>query len=225
MMFTMINLVNLKKRRIRKISYRQGGLQVSKGNRKLGADTLILNMGSALRCPSKKLGLCKVAEKCYAKKAEVLYPNVLPYRRRQQLYWLQNDAGKIIEDFDKLLKRFRNISEIKYLRFNESGDFFSQNCVEKMSEISKFLQEEYSIITYGYTARTDLDFEDAHFLVKGSGGSEGNNGRTVVINKKEADKFYNQKRLKNKWIICPTDCRSCDICKKQNGINVIFKLH
>ena len=182
-------------------------------------------MGSALRCPSKKLGLCKVAEKCYAKKAEVLYPNVLPYRRRQQLYWLQNDAGKIIEDFDKLLKRFRNISEIKYLRFNESGDFFSQNCVEKMSEISKFLQEEYSIITYGYTARTDLDFEDTHFLVKGSGGSEGNNGRTVVINKKEADKFYNQKRLKNKWIICPTDCRSCDICKKQNGINVIFKLH
>jgi hypothetical protein len=55
------------------------------GNRKIPKSTAIFNMSSALNCPSKKLGLCKAASqgaKCYARKAEILYPQVLPYRER-----------------------------------------------------------------------------------------------------------------------------------------------
>ena len=57
-------------------NYRYNDLLLSNGNSKIGNDTMILNMGSAMNCPSKKLGLCKLGSKCYALKAEKLYKPV-----------------------------------------------------------------------------------------------------------------------------------------------------
>ena len=63
----------------------------STGNHKIPKTTAIFNMGSAKDCPSAELGLCKAVVDgksfCYAKKAEYLYPAVLPYRRRQEEFW------------------------------------------------------------------------------------------------------------------------------------------
>ena len=64
---------------------------ISIGNKKLPKTTAIFNMGAATDCPSLELGLCQafVGEKlvCYAMKAESgLYPDVLPYRRRQESF-------------------------------------------------------------------------------------------------------------------------------------------
>ena len=94
------------------------------GNKKIGKDTLIFNMGSATNCPSKKLGLCKHCDKCYALKAEKMYPQVLPFRQKQEKYWLNTSIDLIIDDFVLALTKHKNI---KYVRFNESGDFHSDN--------------------------------------------------------------------------------------------------
>ena len=64
------------------------------GNTKLPKSTMIFNMGTAAKCPSKELGLCSVAGCCYAGKAETQYPKHVPaYRERQATYWLANDAS------------------------------------------------------------------------------------------------------------------------------------
>jgi len=198
---------------------------VARGNLKLGNDTLILNMGSAENCPSKALGFCKVPGRCYAAKAERLYKNVLPYRTRQYNYWRNTNENSIAVDFDRLLKRIT--VPIKYLRFNESGDFYSQEDVQKLSNLSRYLKEFHNIITYGYTARQDLNFENIHFLVKGSSHDSGNNGKTIVLKKyviKDQLSTLSESEQKT-WVVCPMSCKSCNICKKKNGKNIIFPLH
>ena len=59
---------------------------LSFGNLKVGKDTAIFNMTPAFRCPSEELGLCSIAKICYAKKAERMYPQVTPYREKQEEY-------------------------------------------------------------------------------------------------------------------------------------------
>ena len=49
----------------------------SYGNSKLPAETLIVNLTSAQNCPSEKLGFCKCANVCYAKKCERIYKSYL----------------------------------------------------------------------------------------------------------------------------------------------------
>jgi len=207
------------------ISYRQGGLEVSKGNTKLDDCTLIMNMGPAETCPSKQLGFCKVGERCYARKAEKLYKHCLPYRRRQYNYWIDETANGIAAQLSLLLKRIR--TPIKYLRFNESGDFHSQECVQKLSLLAEYLKKEHNITTYGYTARQDLNFENVHFLVKGSSHNSGNNGQTIVLRKNKIQNHLStlSESEKPNWIVCPMSCRECDICKEPTGTNVIFPLH
>lgn len=218
-------MLTLTKGELFDISYRQGGLEVSRGNTKLGGDTIIFNMGSAQDCPSKQLGFCKVGERCYARKAEKLYRHCLPYRIRQYNYWRSTAENSIAVDFDKLLKRIR--VPIKYLRFNESGDFYSQEDVVKLSNLARFLKEHHGIITYGYSARQDLDFSDVHFLVKGSDHSSGNNGRTIVLKKQEIKSHLSTlpKKERKNWKVCPMSCKKCDICKEPTGINIIFPMH
>ena len=48
---------------------------LSFGNKKLSNSTAILNITSALQCPSRKLGLCGLSDpsKCYALRSERIY--------------------------------------------------------------------------------------------------------------------------------------------------------
>jgi len=120
----------------------------------------------------------------------------------------------------------RAFKNIKYLRVSESGDFRSQDDVEKLSVIAHMLKLKFNITTYTYTAREDLDFSNVGFLVKGSSNDAGNNGKTIVRYKKDMtnDYFYNEN---NKYYhICPAySCSSCTVCKIQNGIDIVFIKH
>lgn len=157
------------------------------GNKKLGDDTVIFNLGTAKNCPSKKLGMCnaiKCGARCYALKAEIQYPRTVPnYRVHQLEYWDATGDDEILEDISSRIKRRRKPT--RYFRFNESGDFRTQQDVNRLSKITEGLKGE-GLTVYGYTARRDLDFRNVEFLVKGSGHSGGNNGRTTIIGKKEA---------------------------------------
>lgn len=188
---------------------------VSFGNRKLPKTTMIFNMGSAMECPSRIKGLCSVSGICYALKAERLYPAVLPYRQRQANIWLRSNVEELCEQLADIIDRKRKKPTL--FRFNESGDFYGQNCVHKLDIIACFLKEKYGIITYGYTARKDLDFSGVAFLVKGSANNAGNNGKTIVID--------NKKDLKTGFYLCPGSCKTCSMCSKGNGKNIAFPKH
>lgn len=211
--------------------YEHNGLKVARGNLKLGQDTLIINFGPAEDCPSKKLGLCKVCSDCYARRTELFRPLALPYRYHQKSYWQNNSAGQIATDFINLLteytvnkggKRLPLYKAIKYLRFSEAGDFYSQADVYKLSFVARRLKKAFGIVTYGYTARMDLNFKNVAFLVKGSSW-DGKNGMSIVrkINHGQSTYIENDRTFK----VCPGDCRSCFFCKRNNKTNIAIPKH
>lgn len=192
------------------------------GNHKLGDDTAIFNMSTAKECPSRKRGLCEVCNrgiKCYAFKAEQRFPKtVTRARENQKAYWKANKADKIAADFIRKIERRRK--RTSFLRFNESGDFETQSDVTKLSVVAGAIKDCFGIITYGYTARRDLSFERARFLVKGSGHDKGNNGRTTVIGKDE--------EVPKGYIECPggpKGCERCNLCKVDTKLNIAFRKH
>ena len=77
------------------------------GNMKLPKTTMIFNMGSSKNCPARKKGLCQYAKICYARRPEIIYPAVLPYRERQEKFWLKNSANDIYVALSKIISRKR----------------------------------------------------------------------------------------------------------------------
>lgn len=190
-------------------------IPLSFGNSKLPTTTMIFNMTPATGCPSRALGLCKVGARCYALKAERLYPTCKPYRDRQALLWDKLTGFEIFSDIAKILERKR--VKIKLFRFNESGDFRHQGDVDKLSAIAWQLKNKFGIKTYGYSARSDLDFSQATFIVKGSGHDHGNNGRTMVIGKNDP--------VPSGAFLCPGSCKTCSRCSRRDGKTIAFRLH
>jgi hypothetical protein len=137
---------------------------------------------------------------------------------RQAIYWLTTSALEMCSDFDILFeKHHRALEGVKYLRMNESGDFWGQRCVSKLSMLAQYLKHEYQLITYCNSARKDLDFSKARFKVKSSGYDNGNNGQCIVIDSVDD--------LPKGWKLCPTKCTECDMCKERDGVNVAFRRH
>lgn len=191
-------------------------IRIKFGNLKLGDDTAIFNITSATDCPAKKLNLCDVVKDgilCYAYKAEKLYKNVMEYRLHQQHYWRSNKPEQIALDIIEKCKRRKK--KTKYFRFNESGDFIDQSDINKMSEVAEILKSK-GIVTYGYTARSDLNFSNINFLVKGSGWN-GPNGKTIIIKKQDS--------VPKGYILCPGSCKKCNLCKINNPLNIAFRKH
>jgi hypothetical protein len=193
-------------------------LKLKWGNHKLGNDIGIFNMGTATDCPSKQLGLCVTHNsgyKCYALKPEQQYPTVVPAaRERQGVEWNTNTAYDISVSFIDQISRRRTTT--RYIRYNESSDFITQDDVNKLSTVAKNVQDAIGVQTYGYSARKDLDFSNANFLCKGSGW-ESNNGICIVIGKKE--------ELPAGYIECGGNCKNCNLCKINTKIKIAFRNH
>ncbi len=94
---------------------------------------------------------------CYAKKAEKQYPNVLPYRLRQQEYWNNTTAPDFVANLVQSYSNYLKKGKIKYLRFNESGDMANVGDLIKLNEIAKLLKD-HNIVVYTYTAIKDILF-------------------------------------------------------------------
>ena len=185
-------------------------VRVSQGNKKVGKDTLILNMCSSTACPSKQAGLCNHPNKCYAMKAERCYPTVLPYRQAQENTWRTYEYRAIADDLVDIIKSKKGI---KYLRFSEAGDFSEQYDVDKMYNIARIVKLDTGVHTYGYTARKDLEFRGEDYMtVNGSGFMLDNNFKAV-------DKYT------GKGEVCKMNCRVCDYCKRAGGELIEVKYH
>lgn len=186
-------------------------MEVSKGNHKLGKDTLIFNMGPATDCPSRQAGFCKVPDICYAMKAERMYKQSLPYRRRQAEYWKNSSAEKIAADLNSHLRRKFKVP-VSYVRFNESGDFYGQEDVEKLKEVAR----RVPVTIYGFTARSDLQFEGLpdNLVINGSSFMVDNSFTAVP-----------ESEVREGDVVCAGDCRNCDLCKNKNGNNIKVVYH
>ena len=185
------------------------------GNKKLPKTTAIFNMGSAMQCSSDKLGQCDVSDKCYAKKAERMYPQVLPYRQRQRDKWLRTDAFDLVSEFVEAFQSKR--TRPTHLRINEAGDFYSQACVDKAEYIAQCLSHT-GVRVYIYTARKDLDFSKCKYLViNGSGFRKEGVTRSftaVADTSKDLSSF-----------VCEEDCTVCDMCSTGIKKNIVVAYH
>ncbi len=183
----------------------------SNGNKKLGKDTIIFNMCSARDCPSKRLGLCQLTNpgQCYALKSERMYPTVLPYRNRQRDMW-QGSIMRMIDDIRAIL---RKRPDIKYFRFNESGDFESQRDVDRLKVLANVFPE---LQFYGYTARKDLSFRrmPKNLTINGSNWRRGKMNKFVALPKPTGNHY-----------VCPGDCRACNVCKTAKSLTIEIILH
>jgi hypothetical protein len=167
-----------------------------------------MNMGSATDCPSQKLGMCSACMKgvrCYALKAEVQYPPVLPYRRRQEKYWKGHTAKEFVSDFLALNARKRRKFDL--LRLNEAGDFWGQRSVNKAEAIAVMLKP-HGVATYCYTSRRDLDYSAVKDLVINGSGfvKKGIRNRFNIVGSK-AD-------MPKGFTLCCGSCRKCSRCSK-----------
>lgn len=209
-------------------------MDYSVGNTKIGKDTLIINMGSAKECPSKKLGMCKI-ERCYALQAEIQYPNVLPYRMRQENYWLSTDAIDIVEDISYVFSYNGKIrkTDLRFVRVNESGDFHSRKCLTKLIHIAKMMP---TIVFYTYTHRSDI-VDNGTFkrlpknLVLNCSNFERKGLNTfkaiasVKVHTMKAFPKVRKEILKFADFACVGDCSICGYCKKQHGKVIGVPLH
>lgn len=177
---------------------------IKRGNYKLPKSTIIFNLGSATNCPNREI--CQAGDKCYALKAERMYPNVLPYRTRQAHYWQNNSQEEIIKDFSAWIKRRRK--PVEKLRLNEAGDFKTQNDVLKAEELARALKERFDIATYTYTSSRHLDFTITNYLVVLASGEPivGCAGQFIMVE--------NEEGVPDDGAICPGDCRVCSRCSK-----------
>ena len=131
------------------------------GNIKLSHEVLIVNMTSALHCPSAKF--CPIGKNaCYAFNDE----------RRRESYWQRNARNEIMFDMARenpakwkyifwfirnYIDKARNAGVIvRYVRLNEAGDFKTADDVRRFDEFAAELKRDYGIETHAYTANKDL---------------------------------------------------------------------
>jgi hypothetical protein len=210
--------------------------EYSVGNLKIGKDTLIFNMGSATNCPSGNAGLCDLfkSNDCYAMKAETMYPQTLPFRTRQEQYWLATDAVDIAEAIHKAVSRKLKVA-IKYVRINESGDMHSVACLDKLIAIAEMLPE---IIFYTYTHRSDIIGEGVtlpkNLVINTSNfTASGCNSFSIVkeVKVRSLKKEFKIARTAirdikgDNALTCIGDCSKCTLCKVAHGKTIWLPLH
>jgi hypothetical protein len=194
---------------------------ISYGNTKLPKTTAIFNMTSAKDCPTRALGMCKICNagrQCYALKAERLYPQVLPYRKRQAAFWAGNTASALAKFFVHELFYKKHKHRITALRFNESGDLRGPGDLDKINRIARELAP-HGIVVYFYTARLDIIAKyttplEHNIVIQGSGFMAHNKFKAV-------SKDY---KLQGQEVFCPGDCRICKLCLER-GQRVIVNVY
>ena len=132
------------------------------GNAKLSPDTLIINFTSGLNCPS--VNVCPVTQlACYAVAGEIRLPDVRRKNLMVQNMWyraIKNNAVSevfgIAQMYIEILKK--TTKPIRYIRFNEVGDFINQNILDAAAMFASEMKKSYGVMAMAYTANNKLDF-------------------------------------------------------------------
>ena len=192
-------------------------ITISRGNVKVKAN--IFNLPSKTTC---LLGL-ECHKYCYAGKAEVQYPAVLPSRERNLAATKEHS---FISEVMHILKTRKN----KLVRIHESGDFYSEEYAINWLYIARYMPE-YTF--YAYTKRVDVFTEEILrgkpknfvllYSVDGLDKEEElPTGFDKVARVSSSMEDVNCDAQKNKNVLCGVQCSKCF---KGNIKEIVFKKH
>jgi len=132
------------------------------GNAKLDDNVLLINFTSALGCPS--VNFCPITQMaCYAvagenrlkdtRRKNLIVQNLVMSAKNRNLLDGMFDIAElyIIESIEHTKK------PIKYIRYNEAGDFVDQEMLVKAARFSKKMRDKYGVLSMAYTANKRLD--------------------------------------------------------------------
>lgn len=131
-------------------------------NAKLADDaTLIINFTSALGCPS--MNDCPITQKaCYAVVSENRFPdtrrkniivqNLVAHARHKDLIGGLFDIAELY-----ITEALKTSKPIKYIRYNEVGDFPDQKVLVKAAEFSQKVKKIYGVLSMAYTSKKGID--------------------------------------------------------------------
>jgi len=147
---------------------------IQSGNNKISKTTAIFNMNSAHDCPNRESENCQVPwEDCYAGKAERIYPQSLPYRRRQEYLWDCMTPELWAKAFETLNSRKRK--PFTSIRFSEAGDFRHDADIIRVDRIAELL--DVPVYTYSASDYIGIWRPKIHGLTTGFGPA----GRHCVV--------------------------------------------
>jgi len=189
----------------------------TKGNRKLPKTTLIWNLPAIKTCPNSTEECRKW---CYARKAERIYPQVLPFRERNLELSKRKDFVDIIINNLKKLKNWNT------LRIHESGDFYSREYFENWNDI---ISEFPNKIFYAYTKDKMGYLNQRHknfILIKSDDKKEYTIKRLKFLGFNGRARVDDGRKLTKNEFLCLADCKICNYCYNDKGFKqVVFKKH
>jgi hypothetical protein len=123
------------------------------GNKKLQNNEnirfMIWNLPAVKTCPFRTAACEK---SCYAKKAERVYPQVLPSRENNFQDSLQADfVENMIFTIEKELNSKKCAEKKVVFRIHESGDFYNLEYTQKWIEIARYFENDNRIVFLAYT--------------------------------------------------------------------------
>lgn len=123
------------------------------GNKKLqnNSDTrfVIWNLPAVKTCPYST-PMCQ--KSCYARKAECIYPQVLPSREKNYLDSLEDEfVDNMIYTIESLLKSRGFLGKRVIFRIHESGDFYNVDYAAKWVMICRHFVDNPQIVFLAYT--------------------------------------------------------------------------
>lgn len=186
------------------------GLTVGHGNLKLDKSIGIFNL------PAGKEYTCsQTCPKCFAIKAQKLYPTVLPCRLRN---WERSKDDNFVSDMVELIRK----AKFKTFRIHESGDFYDQEYVDKWQRIINALPR---VRFYCYTKENiELTGKNINIVRSILPGGEFNYGGNIFLAKMQS---------KYRFPVCPATLngrgnkvrcgKHCKLCLSEKYM--LFKIH
>lgn len=193
------------------------------GNEKIGDDTIIINCNHALNCYCSKKGYCNIKKDCYAKKSSNTYVNSCLYNLAAEINFKKLSTKKIISDIEDVINSAD--SDIKFIRFNEAGDFISYKHFKKANKIAAYFKNKYNIISYSYTHNIELEryiteINNSNIVINYSYDIKTDLSvkKCIVINEQEIKNYVND----HNYVICGGVCSSCSYCKNKKEKRIII---
>jgi hypothetical protein len=213
------------------------------GNRKLqNTDKvrfIIWNLPAVKTCPFRT----KMCEKsCYARKAERIYPQVLPSRELNYTASLQPDfVENMIYTIEKEIASKKYTGKKIVFRIHESGDFYSLEYVWKWEKIAKHFENDNRIVFLAYTksiafftgiGKYGTDEFPKNFVVRSSIWND-TAPENIQLTTEYNFPIYTAgtpeevtEKQKDGYKLCKCDnCGTCGKCWNNNIKDIIVKIH
>lgn len=218
------------------IRFSNGNL-VSKANEEVAF--LTFSLPSNITCPFST-EMCR--KRCFAKKNEAFKTVRASRERNLDETKKETFVSDVIDILESNLCAKKNKNKKLFIRIHTSGDFYNEEYMEKWIKISNYFKNNDRIFFQAYTKsiiyiknvinKNSLSIKDIniHFCYS---IWEDTNNEDIEIAKElnlqtftalNKDDFLIQSKNEMNFL-CKADCCNCQECYRDNGQNVIIKIH